>query len=321
MFRYFTFFIILTLLGYLYEKYQLKYVPDEELKKYDLVREFLLNGGSGLGEKPILWIHSSYPVNARWWPSFSSRNTRLLNQPYIISCIETAIKHCSNSFNIVLIDDDSFQKLLPNWHVDLNKTAEPVKCHLRKLALSKLLYQFGGMMIPNSTIVCKDLISTYKSGIKQNGFFSVNMVNTTESADLSKLFPSTNFLGCKKESTTMKEFVHYLETLNSTDYTNESDFLGQSNRWLFKKQMHGAIDVLDGSIFGAVDKNRKIVNIDRLMGNTYIPFNKFMVALYLPSDQILKRTKFEWFARLSQQQLRECDTIAAKQLLIAQNSH
>jgi hypothetical protein len=317
MFRYFTFFIILTLLGYLYEKYQLKYVPDEELKKYDLVREFLLNGGSVLGEKPILWIHSSYPINARWWPSFNSRNTRLLNQPYIISCIETAIKHCSNSFNIVLIDDRSFHKLLPNWEVQLDKTADPVRCHLRQLALSKLLYKYGGMMVPNSTIICKDLIHTYQSGIKDHGFFSVNMVNKTDSADLSELFPSTRFLGCEKESSIMKEFIHYLETLNSIDYTSESDFLGQSNRWLYKKHEYGKIHLLNGEIFGAIDKNNQIVNIDRLMGNTYIPFSHSMVGLYLPSDQILKRTKYEWFARLSQQQLRNCDTIAAKQLLIA----
>ena len=59
MFRYFSIFIILTVLGYLYEKYKLKYVPDEELEKYDMVRKFLLNGGPGLGDKPILWIQYS----------------------------------------------------------------------------------------------------------------------------------------------------------------------------------------------------------------------------------------------------------------------
>ena len=37
MFRYFTLLIVLTVIGYLYEKYKLKYVPDEELEKYDLV--------------------------------------------------------------------------------------------------------------------------------------------------------------------------------------------------------------------------------------------------------------------------------------------
>ena len=54
------------------------------------------------------------------------------------------------------------------------------------------------------------------------------------------------------------------------------------------------------------------------MGNTFITFSPNKYAIYIPGDEILSRTKYEWFARLSQQQLRNCDTIAAKQLLIAQ---
>ena len=54
------------------------------------------------------------------------------------------------------------------------------------------------------------------------------------------------------------------------------------------------------------------------MGNTFIDFAPNKYGIYIPGDEILKRTKYEWFARLSQQQLRNCDTIAAKQLLIAQ---
>ena len=44
MFRYFTLFIVLTVIGYLYEKYQLKYVPDEELEKYDSVEWWFWTG-------------------------------------------------------------------------------------------------------------------------------------------------------------------------------------------------------------------------------------------------------------------------------------
>ena len=73
-----------------------------------------------------------------------------------------------------------------------------------------------------------------------------------------------------------------------------------------------------GKMFGSEDREGKEVNIDRLMGNTYIKFSPNLYAIYVPGDEILRRTKYEWFARLSQQQLRNCDTIIAKQLLIAQ---
>jgi len=314
MFRYFSIFIILTVLGYLYEKYKLKYVPDEELGKYDMVRKFLLNGGAGFGDKPILWIHTPHPVNHRNWPSFGSRNTRLLNQPYKVSCIETVVKHCSKSFNIVLIDDYSFGKLLKNWTVDMNKLADPVKEHVRMLALSKLLHSFGGLLLPNSTVVCRDLMPLYNGGLVTNDCFSVNMINRGSNADISTMFPTTKILGCKKNSAVMGEFVTYLEGLTSNDYTNESDFLGQANRWLYNNNLN----ILCGKTFGAEDNDGKQVGIDRLMGNTFIEFSKNKYAIYIPGDEILSRTKYEWFARLSQEQLRNCDNIAAKQLLIAQ---
>ena len=75
MFRYISVIIILTVLGVLYEKYKLKFMPDEELEKYDLIRKYLLNGDEDLGGKPILWIHTTHEVNARNWQSFFSRNT------------------------------------------------------------------------------------------------------------------------------------------------------------------------------------------------------------------------------------------------------
>jgi hypothetical protein len=84
MFRYISIVIILTVLGVLYEKYKLKFMPDEELQKYDLIKKYLLNGDEDLGGKPILWIHTTHEVNARNWPSFFSRNTTKLNQPYIL---------------------------------------------------------------------------------------------------------------------------------------------------------------------------------------------------------------------------------------------
>jgi len=315
MFRYFSIFIILTVLGYLYDKYKLKYVPDEELDKYDMVRKFLLNGGSGMGNKPIMWIHTTHPVNHRFWPSFGSRNTRLLNQPYKISCVETAVKHCSESFNIVLIDDYSFEKLIKGWKINMDKLANPVKSHVRMLALSKLLNSFGGMLLPDSTIVCKNLKPLYDNALKNKDSFSVNMINRGSSADYATLLPSTKIMGCIKNSSTMTRFVTYLEGLNSTDYTNESDFLGLANRWLYNNDN---LNVLCAKTFGIEDRDGKLVGIDRLMGNTFINFSPNRYALYIPSDEILERTKYEWFARLSQEQLRNCDTIAAKQLLVAQ---
>lgn len=318
MFRYFAMFILLTLIGYLYEKYKLKYEPDEELRKYDLVKQFLLNDDSIFGKKPILWIHSSHPVNHRWWSSFGSRNTRLLNQPYKVSCVETIIKHCSDSFNICLIDDQSFSKLIPNWSINMEKIGDPIKSHIRLLALSKLLYAFGGAVIPNSTIVNKDLKSLYDGALTSHSCFCVDMINRSNTYMTKAMFPNHGIMGCKKNSPIMKDFLDYLERLIATDYTSEQNFLGQPNRWLYGKYKENKIYLVNCDLFGIQDAHGKEVNIDRLMGNTYIEFSPDIYGIYIPDNELLKRTKYQWFTRLSQQQLRDCDTIIAKHLLIAQ---
>ena len=52
-------------------------------------------------------------MNARWWKSFGSRNTKCLNQPYQYLTIKSIVDKCGEHFNICLIDDKSFEKLIP----------------------------------------------------------------------------------------------------------------------------------------------------------------------------------------------------------------
>jgi len=320
MIQYLYGFIILTALGILYEKYKQKYVPDEQLKDYDLISKFLLNGngGSNLAKKPILWIYTERKVNSRSWPSFYSRNTKQLNQPYLISCVETIIKKCGSSFNICLIDDTSFKRLLPDWNIYLDRIGDPVKSHFVLLALTKVLHRYGGMLVPNSTIVMKDLLPVYNSALRTKCCFAVEGLNRGNTAEYVELFPMTTFMGCKQNSPVMNQFVSFLERKVRHDYTDEFGFLGEANRWLYQARLRDQLVLVDSKFFGMVDKKCELVDVDRLMSSTFIEFDeKNLYGIYLPSKELLKRTNVQWFSRLSQQQLRQCNTVAAKYLLIA----
>ena len=72
-----------------------------------------------------------------------------------------------------MIDDNSFDKILPEWSIDISKITAPIKKHIRLLGLAKLLHYYGGMLLPNSTIVMKDLLPIYKSGLLDKDFFTV----------------------------------------------------------------------------------------------------------------------------------------------------
>ena len=321
MFRYFTMFIFMTLLGYLYEKYRLKNDENEELAKYDAVKRFLLNEDDLLSSKPIMWIFNDYEVNARSWPSFFSRNTTHLNQPYIELCVQSIIKNCGDTFNICLIDDESFSKLIPEWNIDFTRLANPVKKHMRMLAMSRLLYYYGGLKIPSSTIVLKNLMPTFKENLINGDAFVFEAVNRGSTSTYTSFFPTCNFIGCRKRAPIIKKLIDYLEKLNTDDYTNEMDFLGQVDRWLFEQCQNKKMSLAGGEVIGTKTCKDKPVYIDCLLGTSYISFDTDeMRALYIPGDEILKRTKYQWFARLSKEQVLKSDTIIGKYLLISQGS-
>ena len=163
--RYITMFIILTTIGILYDRYMKKYFPDEELDKYSLVRKYLLNESGDIMGKPILWIHTTHNINSRNWPSFYSRNTKQLNQPYKDLCVESIVKRCGDSFHVCLIDDESFYKLLKDWTINISGLSDPVKTHVRELALANVFKTYLNKSAKNVFKIlrmCKTCIHMHK---------------------------------------------------------------------------------------------------------------------------------------------------------------
>jgi len=311
-------FILVIGSGFLYNRYKKQNEEDEGMQQYALVKKYLLNDSSlAKSKKPIIWIHMTYDVNARWWPSFNSRNTTDLNQPYIYLILKSIIDMCGKNFHICLIDDDTFSNILPGWTVDLNMVANPIKTKIRELALAKVLYNYGGFLVPNSFLCFQDLSQTYLDCTRNNKMFVGELIDRNSTSNQVNYFPNTKIMGCEKECMMMKEYIAYLETLNSTDFTDESNFLGASARWCNEKIQHGQMNLLPGENLGVKDIMERPVTLERLMGNTFIDLHGLVKGLYIPADELLRRTAFQWFARLSAKQALETDTIIGKYLVIA----
>ena len=316
--KYIMFFILMTTIGMLFDRYKKKFLPDEELDKYNLVRKFLLNESESNNGKPLLWIHSDYEVNARNWESFYSRNSKQGNQPYIDLCVESVIKHCGQSFNICLINDDTFSKLLPKWSIKINGLSNPIKKHVRTLALCKLLHIYGGMCIPNSLIVMKDLKSLYDEKIKENCMFVAELLNRNSSSVYTQFFPSHKIMGCKPKCNEMDIIISELEISISNDNTDEKEFNGLLDRQLYSLVNKNQISLICGKAFGCKDKEENKVLVDDLLIEQEIKYCLCsLYGIYLPKNEILARTKFNWFVRLSHKQVLESNTQAAKYLLIS----
>jgi len=320
MLKYIIYFIVLTSIGMLYDKYKKKYLPSDTDKNDKLIKDFLLNDSLLSNNKPIMWIHTSYSINSRQWPSFYSRNTKHLNEPYIQACVESLVKHCGNSFNICLIDNNSFSKLLPQWSIDINRLANPLKAHMERLGLARLLTNYGGFLVPNSVIALKDLSGIFNDALSKTDAFVVEGINRTKTNDISLFIPNSKIMGCVKNSKNMQNYLKYLETQVSTDFTEAMDFEGTTNKWLYKETKEGRITLLNGKLFGIRNKEECPVYVEQLLQNSFVKFYSEMVGLYLPNDEILLRTKYGWFSRMSKKQVMESKTIAGKYMLISHGS-
>jgi hypothetical protein len=316
--RYIIYIIATIAIGILYDKYKLYEQKDKQDESYDLVRKFLLNDQSlGNSNKPIIWIHTTYEINARYWKDFYSRNSKDLNQPYIYLAIKSIVDKCGKDANICLIDDNSFQKLIPNWTVDINMTAEPVKGKIRELALARLLYTYGGFLVPNSFICFQDLTTYYNILTSGDKMFVGELVDRNCTSTFVNFFPNSKFMGCKKECETMKEYFAYLETILSHDFTDESNFLGSSNKWINQKVKQGEINVIPALLLGAKDTSGEPVGVEKLISSSYLDLDNNALGLYVPRDELAKRNAFNWFVRMSPFQALGSDTNLGKYLLLA----
>lgn len=298
-------FILVTLIGIWYERWRKANDRREQEKTYELVKQYLLNDSSlAASSKPLLWIHIPHEINARHWADFYSRNNTNVNKPYLYLTIKSIVDKCGDSFNICLINDDTFDKIIPGWTIDLERTADPVKCQLRMLALSRVLYYYGGLLVPPSLLCFNNLNDAHYNALNYGADALVGefMDTNVTSEDVIYAPNPSLLLGCKKHSEVMKEYGEYLENLISRDYTAQWKFMGSCSSWWTKKVNAGQAALLGADVLG-VETPTGPMTAERLLGSTFYTLAPNAVALYIPEDELSKRLNYRWFERQSPEQV------------------
>jgi hypothetical protein len=236
-------------------------------------------------------------------------------------CIRSIVEQCGGSFNVVLVDDAAFQRLLPTWTIQVQNMPSPLKQHLRDLAMAKVLHKYGGVTVPASFICLRDLKPVFSSLLKGAGktMFAGEFVARNSASAAAAFFPDSALMGCTKESPVMQQYIAYLEPLVTGDYTNEYEFLGQNDRWLYKQLVSSPpqMSMLCGTLIGTKTADGRPVVIEELLGEEDVDFAKGAYGIYVPADQILNRLAFQWFARLSPRQVLTSNTVVGKYLLLS----
>ena len=306
-------FTILILGSILYEKCRPK-----EAEERQLVQKYLLNDSPLSGfSRPKLWIHSKFEINSRQWKSFHSRNTTELNQPYLFLTIQSIVNNCGKDFHICLIDDDSFCTLLPTWNYDSMSTlADPVKTELRHLAFLKLIYFYGGVVVPDSFLCCHSLLPWYQS-TKQKPSVGQKLNRTlTQSNDV--FIPSPYFLAAHKNNETIHDWIICLES-EFQDHSQravsaESQLIVHPSR-VRKMLDDKKITILQGKYIGIQQENGKPILMEHLLTDNYLDLSSETFGIYIPADEILARTQWQWFAYMSHEEILSSDMIIAKYIM------
>jgi hypothetical protein len=124
-------------------------------------------------------------------------------------------------------------------------------------------------------------------------------------------------MGAKKENETVKEFIHFMERTISDDYTAQTHFLGEFDSWCNNKIKKGKINLIPGTDVGTRTLDDEPVTVETLLGEDYIRFYGKAYGIWIPDKMILKRRHYEWFARMSADQIIDSQFILAKYMVLA----
>lgn len=313
--------------GYIYNKLKLNIETGDKRDDLDIIKKYFLDEQDdnyirklSSIKKPIIWIHIDYEKNSRKWDSFMSRNTYKFNQDYLFLTINSIIKHCAQDFHICLIDDNSFKKLIDGWNIDLNKLAGENREQIRKLAIFKLLYLYGGVYIENSFIMFKNIKSIYDDSVESHKPIFGEQISHSTTSHVLDFVPSSNFIICTKNNKEINEIIKFLEINISTDNTSESCILEVLNKFLLKKLLNNNISCIDGRFLGIKDDKNNIITIDSLMSSNFLKLDDNIYCVFIPRKELEKRVNYNWFTYLNMREVLTANTNISKYLLLSNDT-
>ena len=310
---------VVCVLIFLYRRMLEKTARENEKEDYRTIREILEEQRDDLAQskKPIIWIHIPYEYNSRNWQSFGSRSSYELNQPYLYITIQSIINKCSDKFRIVIIDDSTFEKLIPDWKIDMKLIRDPISEKMRSLGMVKLLYIYGGLHVPLSFLCMRDLYSMYEKGINGDKPFVVENIDRNITSTSFDFYPSIHFMGAPRKNKTIFQLMDFMQRTISSDFTAQSVFVGEFDRWIESRVRKGQINKISAKMVGCKDKEGNVITIDELLSNNPLNISENIYGIWIPSQELLKRRKFEWFIRMSAGQIIEANTILSKYIIAA----
>tara|TARA_Y100000741_G_scaffold62485_2_gene44283 strand:- start:18297 stop:19178 length:882 start_codon:yes stop_codon:yes gene_type:complete len=278
----------ILIIGFLFRKYAAPHLVSDER---ELIQNYLYNDNYS-NIKPYLWVFVPQDKNNRKWSSFNDRNNDNINTPYIEYTLQTIIDKNKDFFNVCLISDNDLINLIPKWDLDINMFSGEKKNRVRELAKQKILYYYGGLFVPPSLLCLKSLRSLF--------------VYTDINAFKIYCDKNESIYGSKKYNEQLKKHITDLEEYVNV-FSMEVEFEDSINR----SGDNYFINV-DNKLVGVKDNADGEINLNKLLGDSNIPFADNIMGIYIPRIAIQNSIKYGWFQHESVENIKKSSIFIAK---------
>ena len=194
-------------------------------------------------------------------------------------------------------DWDSIIKIIKeNDDIDLNKLSGPLKNKYRELSLLKVLHQYGGVIVPPSLFLKKSI----KCVDDPNSWY-VSEIGNQFNISLKDTYRTMTLMGSNKNNEQLTNYIEYYSEMIKKDFTEES------LHFIPNYLKTNDVKYLDGKVIGVKDRNGKPIMLEDLMENKDIYLHPSAIGVYIPHDELIKRTKYNWYCHLSAKDVLECN--------------
>ena len=261
-----------------------------------LIRDRFVGGLTPNDEKPHLWIWCPTYYNSKQWSSFYSRSNTTYTPDYIKMCIETIKRH-NTHFNIHILNVDNICDYLPE--VDKRQVEKNDANYNYDNFVTSILHKYGGIWMPCSTLVFKDLRPLYYHIIDNDFYLGGFSCDSDQYLCLNSKNPDRSIFIAPQHSPIIHEWKSSLSHMkhSQNDYTFKRRGINSLQHIIEKYP--SKIHLFDASMNGTRDCRLKLVGPDSLLssniGSLANPKNLYL--LNFDRNAIRDNHRHNWFEK------------------------
>lgn len=262
-----------------------------------LVRDRFVSGNGFTPERPHLWIWCPKEYNTKKWSSFYSRSNTDYVPDYIKMCIETIKRHNTN-FDIHVLSEGDLGKYVPKAVLDDLAKKNSDFCY--DTIVTHVLSKYGGIWMPASTMVFKNLSPLYYHVVDNNLHFGGFSCDSDEYFCLNSDKPDRAIFIAPPKSPVIHEWRNQIAKYNlnaQNDYTFNKRGMNTLRSVLSKYP--SKIHLFDASMNGTRDCRLKLIGAESLLSSNIgsLADPRHLYLLNFDRNDIKNNHKYNWFER------------------------